>query len=260
MEFPDSDGGSSTRAPLLHDFLLRADSLIRTGRELRVLLTADATSPATIAVARSWQQDCAVLVNELSGGSKAHWLARAFSEAFLVRSVANEVVEEVPLAAIIERLVGALEQARGSLSQLADDPTAPSPTPPRPRRFEFVHDKALRPFLEQALVDAQTELEQERFAESLLTTCGILEAVITDALEHAGQHAHEWSFEERIEAAERAGLIRGGCARLPPIARGYRELLDTDGQPRGDVTVTARDARVAGQVLQVVMRDLDPGR
>lgn len=258
MEFPDPDVGNSARP--LFDYLQRLDGLIGTGRELRVLLTADATSPATIAVARSWQQDCAIVINELSGASKAHWLARAFSEAFLVRSAANEAVQEVPLAEIIGRIVGALEQARGSLSQLADDPTAPSSAPPRPRRFEFVHNKTLRPFLEQALVDAQAGLEQGRFGLSLVTTCGILEAVITDALEHAGQPAHEWSFERRIEAAERAGLIRGGCARLPPSARGYRDLVDADGKPRGDVTVSARDARVAIQVLQVVMRDLDPGR
>ena len=68
------------------------------------------------------------------------------------------------------------------------------------------------------------------------------------------------SFESRIAAAERAGLIRGGCARLPPVARGYRELTDGDGALRPDVTVSEREARIAGQVLVVVMRDLDPGR
>ena len=31
----------------------------------------------------------------------------------------------------------------------------------------------------------------------------------------------DWSFERRIAAAESAALIRGGCARLPPVARNY---------------------------------------
>ncbi len=88
----------------------------------------------------------------------------------------------------------------------------------------------------------------------------------TDALEHKGLSAliasgapaekiSDWSFETRLTIAERSGLIRGGCARLPAIARAYRE--QTSGDAR---TVTERDARIAGQVLRVVMRDLDPGR
>jgi hypothetical protein len=64
--------------------------------------------------------------------------------------------------------------------------------------------------------------------------------------------AEAWSFDARIAAAERSGLIRGGCSRLPAIARAYR-----DGEPP---VVTARDAKVARQVLHVVMRDLNPGR
>jgi hypothetical protein len=68
------------------------------------------------------------------------------------------------------------------------------------------------------------------------------------------------SFDARIAAAERAGVIRGGFARLPAVGRRYRELTDGDGAPRPDVTVSEREARTAGQVLVVVMRDLDPGR
>jgi hypothetical protein len=64
----------------------------------------------------------------------------------------------------------------------------------------------------------------------------------------------------RIAAAERTRLIRGGCARLPPVARRYRDLTDADGELRADAPVSEREARLAGQVLRVVMRDLDPGR
>jgi len=70
----------------------------------------------------------------------------------------------------------------------------------------------------------------------------------------------EWSFEARLAAAEKAGLIRGGCARLPRAARKYRDLINADGEPAANVMVSERDARLAGQVLNVVMRDLDPGR
>jgi len=62
------------------------------------------------------------------------------------------------------------------------------------------------------------------------------------------------SFDQRIVAAEKAGLIRGGCVRLPPIARAYRVVPDSDA------AASERDAKVARQVLHVIMRDLDPGR
>ena len=44
------------------------------------------------------------------------------------------------------------------------------------------------------------------------------------------------------------------------MARTYRDLTDADGELRAGATVTEREARLAGQVLRVVMRDLDPGR
>jgi hypothetical protein len=94
---------------------------------------------------------------------------------------------------------------------------------------------------------------------------------VTDALEHAGfgglasaavpaGKIADWSFEARLAVAERAGLIHSGCARLPPVARRYRDLTDADGERGPKVTVSERDARQVRQVLHVVMRDLDPGR
>jgi hypothetical protein len=106
---------------------------------------------------------------------------------------------------------------------------------------------------------------------ALRTTCGILETVVTDALEHKGLSAlaaegasagkiGDWSFNTRLAVAEKAGLIRNGCARLPAVARTYRDHSDADGDGGSKATVSERDARLAGQVLRVVMRDLDPGR
>jgi hypothetical protein len=103
----------------------------------------------------------------------------------------------------------------------------------------------------------------------LITSSGILEAIVTDALEYKGIDAlvsagvpagkiADWTFIDRLAVAERAGLIRGGCARLPEAARRYQEISDSNGNPQ--LTISERDARRATQVLHVVMRDLDPGR
>jgi hypothetical protein len=243
------------------------EALIRRGREIRNTQAVDAT--------RAWQQDCAAAINQLSGGSKAHWLARAYSGAFLVRLADGGVVVEADAKEIVDRILAVLAQGAASLSRMDDVAAASSGAVPRPRRFEFVHDAELRPVLEQAFADSRDALERGEYGLSLILSCGVIEAVLTDAPDHAaargtaaGTQAHdapggpvtERSFETRIAAAERAGLIRGGCARLPSVARRYRDLTDADGELRADALVSGREAQLAGQVLRVVMRDLDPGR
>jgi hypothetical protein len=256
------------------------ESLIQHGAALQQQLAADATAPSDLNQVRAWQQQCAGAVTHLSGGSKAHWLSRAFSEAFLVRSIDGGAVVEAPALDIVRRLVDVLGQARASLLQMdgaagdygpGDDVDARL-NPSRPEtRFAFVHRRELQPVLERAYADSRAALDRGEFGAALVLTCTVLESIITDALEHAAGHARAASttsaadiadmpFHARIAAVERAGLIRGGCARLPQVALGYRDVLDENGALHDDVIVLARDARAAAQVLRVVIRDLDPGR
>ena len=254
----------------IETYLSHLDGLIRRGCQLRDTLAADPSNASAIAATRAWQEDCGVTINQLSGGSKAHWLARSFSEAFLMRSADGRAVEGAPPVEIVKRLLGVLEQAVASLSRMEDGPvvSASSEAPP-PRRFDFVHNPELRPVVEQAYTDSRRALEQGDYDLALRTSCGILEAIVTDALEHKGLSAlaasgapagkiADWSFETRLAVAEKAGLIRGGCARLPAVARTYRDLTNTDGDDGSQAAISERDARLTGQVLHVVMRDLDP--
>jgi hypothetical protein len=230
------------------------DRLTRRGREIAECLK---TTPDSAVDIRAWQQDCAAAINELSGGSKAHWLSRAFSQAFLVRPSAGGVVVEASAAEIVDRLLAVLAQASASLASIsadgADSADGGAPAEPAPRRFDFVHDAELRPVLEQADVESGRALEAGDVHRAFITACSILEAIITDALVQARHDVAAWSFDQRIATAEREGLIRGGCARLSPAARIYRDLAP-------DVMISERDAKLARQVLHVVLRDLDPGR
>ena len=133
-------------------YLPHLDSLIRRGRELRDMVAADRSSRSALASTRVWQQDCAATVNQLSGLSKTHWLARAYSQAFLMRSTGGGVIEEVTLDEIVDRIVDVLGQAVASLPNSRDGDDAPwaSAAAPQPRRFEFVHNPELRPVVEQA--------------------------------------------------------------------------------------------------------------
>lgn len=252
--------------------LSHLDHLIQHGRQYRAALTADSSNMSAIAATRAWQQDCGATINQLSGGSKAHWLARAYCEAFLIRSATGGVVEVVAPSEIINRLLSVLERAVTALSTMGNGTAVSesSQTSPR-RRFEFVHNAELRAVVEQAYSDSRREFEQGHYTQSLLTSCGVLEAIVTDALEHGGFGAlpstdlpagkvADWSFEARLTVAERAGLIHGECARLPQVARRYRDLTDSDLERDPKATVSERDARQVRQVLYVVMRDLDPGR
>jgi hypothetical protein len=243
------------------------EALATRGRRL-----AGAPSPEAV---RLWQQDCAALVNQLSGGSKAHWLSRAFSQAFLVRATDGDggIVVEASSAAIVERLLDVLSQASASVAQITDVAAASTATPRAPR-FDFVHNAELRPILERALSDGRAALDAGDARLALILLSSALDAIITDALEHSSATSHqppstsgssatgiaELSFDQRIGAAERSGLIRGGCARLPAAARRYRDLAETSAAHAAATPVSEREARVTGQVLNIVMRDLDPGR
>lgn len=250
----------------IETYLSQLSSLICRGRELRGLLTADPSDAFGVTGVRVWQQDVGVTISQLSGGSKAHWLARSFSQAFLVRAADGAAVEGVAPDEIVTRLLGVLEQAVASLTRKDAVPVlSTSAEPTAPRRFEFVHNAELRPVLEQAYTESRRAFEQGLFELALRTSCGVLEAIITDSLEHKGSAAllasgapagniSDWSFDTRIAIAERAGLIHNGCARLPAVARAYRDE-DEPGP-----MISERDARLAGQVLNVIMRDLDPGR
>ena len=252
--------------------LSQLDALIQRGRRICDSLAADPGDKSALVANRAWQQDVGMLIHQLSGGSKAHWLSRAFSEAFLMRSTTGETVDTVEPAEIAVRLVGVLEQAVVSLAQLrrGELPVSQASVTPPPRRFEFVHDAELRPVVEQAYVDSRDAFDQGNYDASLVNACGILEAIVTDALEQAGRDAltsstevpagkiSAWSFNDRLAVAEKAGIIRGGCARLPEVARRYREFVDADGNLQ--LSVSEQDAKRTTQVLHVIIKDLDPGR
>jgi hypothetical protein len=261
----------------------RLDHLLQDGQDLHSsLLTADRDLGRDLDVMRQWQRECAATISQLSGGSKQHWLSRAYSDAFLPRLPSRPgsseppgaAVEEAPVDLIVNRILGVLREAQASLHGMAVDGQPPAPAP-APRRFEFVHDPDLRPRLEEAFAAGQTALDRGDFGEAVLAWASTLEAILTDALRHhhggtpdgalagAGAPLAEWPFEARIEAAEQSRLISSGCARLPATARRYREGADEVDESGGAGIVLAaseRDARLTGQVLRLIMRDLTPGR
>jgi hypothetical protein len=254
-------------------FRRRLDDVIRRGRRTGAMLRAAPDDRDALAGARIWQHDCEAIVTALSGGSKSHWLSRAYSDALLVRHD-GLALERADVADIVDRIAGVLEQAARSLDTQSAGWRPDEP--PAPHRFDFVHDRDLRPVLEAAYGESRDALERRELERALATTCGILEAIITDALAHArtaeSAAIAAMSFDDRIAAAEGAGLITGACARLPLSARRYRDAIepsDSDARSspplrravaREDAAVLERTARVAGQVLHVVMRDLNPGR
>jgi hypothetical protein len=246
---------------LQRDTALREiEALIERGCQIRAVGSVDAT--------RAWQRDCAAAVHQLSGGSKAHWLSRAYSEAFLVRSADGGVVVEAEVSEIVDRILDVLAQGAASLAHMDAVAAASTGVPPRPRRFEFVRNAELRPVLERAFDDSRAAFERGEFALALILSCSVIETLLTDALDavadttddRRGGPSGPPSFDQRITQAENAGLVRGGCARLPAVARAYHDLTDEAGELRAGVQVTEREARMAGQVLRVVMRDLDPSR
>jgi hypothetical protein len=225
----------------------------------------------------TWQRACASLVGQLAGGRKSHWLSRAFSDAFLLSPVASAhptltaPPADIPPEVIVDRILGVIEQADASLAGMgvAAGPAAGGGSQARQTRYDFVNSRELRATLETADLEAQAAFERGDFATALVSWCSALEAIITHALE--GPRATStpsgsiealasWSFDRRIEYAQQARLISAGCARLPPIARRYRDALDpVTGAPAVGV-VSAAEAQTVRQVLNVIRGDLAGGR
>ncbi|MBZ5643462.1 MAG: hypothetical protein LAO19_11930 [Acidobacteriia bacterium] len=80
----------------IETYLSHLNVLIQRGAALRESLGNDPSNAQAIAATRAWQEDCGVTINQLSGGSKAHWLARAFSESFLMRAAGGHAAEGAP--------------------------------------------------------------------------------------------------------------------------------------------------------------------
>jgi hypothetical protein len=251
----------------------RLDHLIADGARLGGEIAAAPGTPGVEAGLAAWQRECAATVSQLSGGSKAHWLSRAYSEAFLVSAAEAQawdgaVVTSVTPDALVRRIVAVLRQARTSLDHLAEDsgrpPAAPAPSSPR---FDFVANAPLRTRLEQVYRESQAAFDRREYGLALVGACSLLDAIITDALDQhrgsadatAGSPA-DLSFSERIAAAEAAQLVSAGCRRLPAAARAYPTLLDAGGDLRSDADISEQDARTSFQVLRVIMRDRAPVR
>src|ERR1700691_1752115 len=165
----------------IETYLTHLDGLMQRGLQLRDALTTDASDQSAIASTRAWQEDCGVTMNQLSGGSKAHWLARSFSAAFLMRSADGSAAQGAAPAEIVQQLLGVLGMAVASLSQSNDGAiTSASSQQPAPHKFDFVNDPEIRPVLEQAYADSRNALEKADYDLSMTTSCGILEAIVTD--------------------------------------------------------------------------------
>ncbi len=63
----------------IETYVTHLNGLIRRGREVREELANDPSNPAAMAATRAWQEDCGITINQLSGGSKSHWLARSLA-------------------------------------------------------------------------------------------------------------------------------------------------------------------------------------
>lgn len=258
---------SGTDSPAILTYRHRLDHLGFEGRRLRATLLANPEDAIGLQALGLWQRECAATVSQLSGGSKAHWLSRSFSEALLVPSSQGASAH---IVTIVDRLLNVLDAARRSLADAVESSSPDASAPPRPR-FAFIENAALRSNLEHAYRDGQDALVNGDFALAVATFSSVLETVITNALERRGIEALaayqpppgtivDWPFSERIGVAERAGLISRGCARLPEVARLYRDQPTVEGDLIPAAAVSARDAKLTRDVLHIVLRDLAPGR
>ena len=112
----------------------RLSHLLRDGFDLQRTLPVEPGAPELEAM-RAWQRECAATISQLSGGSKQHWLSRAYSEAFLLTvpdssASAQVTAGEAGVGTIVEGIIGVLRQAQSSLAEMRQSGVPNTDAPP----------------------------------------------------------------------------------------------------------------------------------
>ena len=225
----------------------RLSHLLRDGYDLQRTLSVDSSAP-DLDVMRAWQRECAATISQLSGGSKQHWLSRAYSEAFLLKvpDARRPTAGEAGVGTIVERIIGVLRQAQASLAEMRQSGIPNTDAPPA-RRFAFVHDPNLRPRLEQAFMDAQAAFDRGAYDLAVVTWASTLEAsspTRSNTTSRRTEEQAEWIAWFRIGpstpnrrggagAADLAGL-RPAAGGRTPVSRVARRRWGTARRGSGD--------------------------
>lgn len=167
------------------------------------------------------------------------------------------------ITGLLMRVIKDLGAVRGIL----DSSEETSPLVPT-KDFSFVKNINLRNIVERDYVWVNKCLAVEAWKPVIILAGGLTEALLLDALlidenstkssSRAPQESDikKWTLENLIDVAVDLAIINPGAEKLGDAVRQYRNLIHPGNELRVGLKIEPEEAKIAVEVLNMVIRDL----
>lgn len=136
------------------------------------------------------------------------------------------------------------------------------------RSFHFVADSGIRKILERDYFEVQKTVLTNSWKSAMLLSGGSIEAILLDLLHKdesaakssskapAETNLDRWHLNDLIEVAVETKLVSSAVAKLSHSVREYRNLIHPGVEIRGNLKVEPEEAKIAVEVLNILIREL----
>ena len=134
--------------------------------------------------------------------------------------------------------------------------------------FSFIQDIKLRNILTRDYGEIQKSMISGSHKAAIILSGGSIEAVLLDLLNEDESAARasskaptepnldKWHLNDLIEVAVDTSAVAGEIAKLSHSVRQYRNLIHPGVEVRGDLKVEPEEAKIAVEVLNILIREL----
>lgn len=159
-----------------------------------------------------------------------------------------------------------MQRNLGILKTMVDDF---SQTPVTEKKsFHFVDDSKLREILERDYQEIQKGIIASNWKSAIILCGGSIEAILLDLLFKNSVKAisstkapkksdlNKWDLNDLVEVAVEEKMIGSEIAKLSHTVREYRNLIHPGVEVRKDLKVKPEEAKIAVEVLHILIREL----
>lgn len=140
------------------------------------------------------------------------------------------------------------------------------------KNFSFVKNTNLRTIIERDYVWVNKCLAVEAWKPVIILAGGLIEALLLDRLLATESRAKssskapkengikKWSLENLIDVAVDLSIINVGAEKLSDAVRHYRNLVHPGNELRAGLRVEPEEAKIAAEILNIIIRDLQSNK
>jgi len=166
----------------------------------------------------------------------------------------------------LKEIAASFELLKDALERLIPEPMAEVELPEKPD-LSFLTSTDLRTIIERDYEEVQKTMVAGAHKATVVMCGSIMEALLLDALSKDEPKARgsskapaspvkKWRLETLIDVAIDLGIIGPGADKLSHSIRQYRNLIHPSVEVRSRLKAENEEARIAIEVLRMIIRDL----